>query len=281
MLLAKDRAGWARLTRLLTRGRLRCEKGSSTVSFREVCEVAAGLICLVPSAFLTHDDSARVAQELKDAFKGDVFAMPCRHRRALDGQQERALRDLELPVVAGSEVLYHTPARRRPARRPHLPAPRGDPRGCRRPHAPQSRIHPAFAARLPNSMGRRFCSYRNDARGGRSLPVRPRPAPLRLPLGTPARRPHLGRASALAHLRRRGRALPQRGPWPSPRAGRKRAQAHRGARLLRLLLDHARDRRLLREKRHSLPRSRLGGELGRVLLPPSDGRRPRARRPSL
>ena len=37
VLLATDRAGWANLTRLITAGRRRCDKGESLVSWREVC----------------------------------------------------------------------------------------------------------------------------------------------------------------------------------------------------------------------------------------------------
>src|SRR4051812_35032710 len=45
-LLAIDRAGWANLTRLLTAGRRRCDKGESLVSWTEVCRYAPGLIAL-------------------------------------------------------------------------------------------------------------------------------------------------------------------------------------------------------------------------------------------
>jgi error-prone DNA polymerase len=43
-LLATNRDGWRSLCRLLTKGRLRCEKGDAWVTWREVCEHAAGLV---------------------------------------------------------------------------------------------------------------------------------------------------------------------------------------------------------------------------------------------
>ncbi len=46
VLLARTRAGYANLCRLITRGRLRCPKGMSRVTWLEVCEHAEGLLAL-------------------------------------------------------------------------------------------------------------------------------------------------------------------------------------------------------------------------------------------
>lgn len=46
VLLAQDRGGYANLCRLITKGRLRSEKGESAVSWDEVCAHAPGLIAL-------------------------------------------------------------------------------------------------------------------------------------------------------------------------------------------------------------------------------------------
>jgi error-prone DNA polymerase len=46
VLLAQDRGGYANLCRLLTKGRLRSEKGESAVTWEEVCAHAPGLIAL-------------------------------------------------------------------------------------------------------------------------------------------------------------------------------------------------------------------------------------------
>jgi len=42
VVLAIDRAGWANLTRLLTIGRRRCDKGDALVTWPEVCARAGG-----------------------------------------------------------------------------------------------------------------------------------------------------------------------------------------------------------------------------------------------
>jgi error-prone DNA polymerase len=46
VLLAQDREGYANLCRLITKGRLRSEKGQSAVTWDEVCAYAPGLIAL-------------------------------------------------------------------------------------------------------------------------------------------------------------------------------------------------------------------------------------------
>src|SRR5690242_13163925 len=46
VLLAQDRAGYANLCRLISKGRLRSEKGQSSVKWDEVCAHTAGLIAL-------------------------------------------------------------------------------------------------------------------------------------------------------------------------------------------------------------------------------------------
>src|SRR5690242_6759811 len=46
VLLAQDRGGYANLCRLISKGRLRSEKGESSVKWDEVCAHAPGLIAL-------------------------------------------------------------------------------------------------------------------------------------------------------------------------------------------------------------------------------------------
>jgi error-prone DNA polymerase len=121
VLLAMDRGGWASLTRLLTAGRRRCEKGESLVSWREVAEHAGGLCALWggPDSLLAGEapgEASRVAGMLRDAFGDRLYAMATRHRTAEEVPVEARLRararDWQLPVLAGGEVLYHSRARR-------------------------------------------------------------------------------------------------------------------------------------------------------------------------
>jgi error-prone DNA polymerase len=124
VLCAADRAGWASLTRLVTAGRRRCDKGDAIVSWDEVCAHAAGLIALWGGApgLLAADgpdaDAAALAvgRRLADAFGDRAYALATRHRRDDEVPLEARLRDrarrLGLPVVAATEVLYHSRARR-------------------------------------------------------------------------------------------------------------------------------------------------------------------------
>jgi error-prone DNA polymerase len=120
VLLATDRAGWANLTRLLTSARRRCDKGDSLASWREVCERAEGLIALWggENSVLADEPEppAALLADLRDAFGDRLYAILARHRRADDVPREARLRERAkaagLPLVAATEVLYHSRARR-------------------------------------------------------------------------------------------------------------------------------------------------------------------------
>ncbi|HEU0032065.1 MAG TPA: error-prone DNA polymerase [Kofleriaceae bacterium] len=120
VLLAIDRGGWANLTRLLTSGRRRCDKGESLVSWPELCARADGLIALWggEGSMLSDevDPESRIVGELRDAFGDRLYALLSRHRRADDVPREARIRARatahRLPLVAVNEVLYHSRARR-------------------------------------------------------------------------------------------------------------------------------------------------------------------------
>ncbi|MFU8858736.1 MAG: error-prone DNA polymerase, partial [Deferrisomatales bacterium] len=121
LLLAQDRPGYANLCRLLTAGRRRSPKGSSSVTWQEVCEHAPGLLALWGGdrSLLTaaeESGSLEIGPLLKEAFGDRLYALSARHRRAEEVSQEARLRGraarLGVPVAAAVEVLYHTPARR-------------------------------------------------------------------------------------------------------------------------------------------------------------------------
>ncbi len=119
VLLVRDREGYRRLCRLLTIGRRRSPKGRSEVRWDEVYAHAEGLVALwggPQSALVGAAEPDGIAGPLREAFGEHLYALLARHRRAEDVPLEattkaRAER-LGLPLVAVSEVLYHSPSRR-------------------------------------------------------------------------------------------------------------------------------------------------------------------------
>ena len=108
LLLVEDHEGYRNLCRLVTKGRLRSEKGSSSVSWTEVFEHQKGLLALwIRQGPL---------ELLREAFDNRVYALATRHRCDVDVPHEKALREeaakYNVPIVAGMEVLYHHPERR-------------------------------------------------------------------------------------------------------------------------------------------------------------------------
>ncbi len=120
VLLAADRAGYANLCRLVTRGRRRHVKGECSVTMDEVCGHAGGLLALWPGAHWTAEADADrdrpVLAALRDAFGDRACGLLARHRLAGEAPREGWLRararEIGLPLAAGTEVLYHDPARR-------------------------------------------------------------------------------------------------------------------------------------------------------------------------
>ena len=127
ILLVQDRAGYANLCRLISRGRLRCPKGESRVSWQEVGAHAGGLIALwqgrrllaAPGDGGSDGDGERWRQrtvQLREAFPGRLYGLVTRHRLPGDAAIERRLsagcRRLGVPLAAATEVLYHHRERR-------------------------------------------------------------------------------------------------------------------------------------------------------------------------
>lgn len=109
VLLAQDRAGYAALCHLLSRGHARGDKGEALVRVPEVAEHLDGLVAL--------SDSAAVLRALH-ALRGPerLHALCARHLEAEDRGRERQLRQLAGALGMGAvgvvEVLYHDRARR-------------------------------------------------------------------------------------------------------------------------------------------------------------------------
>ncbi|MGB7346679.1 MAG: error-prone DNA polymerase [Pirellulaceae bacterium] len=112
-----DRAAYGRLCRLLSRGRLRCEKGSCELAWNDVAEYSDGLI----AGLLTTDEHPKVStsrflqNKFRDVF-GDRGYLMCEvHRGVDDAAHIAAMRELSLknnvPLLAGGDVHYHAPER--------------------------------------------------------------------------------------------------------------------------------------------------------------------------
>ncbi len=119
VLLAGSRSGYANLCALISKGRLRCPKGESRVSWDEVCEYSGDLVALWGGerSLLVRDDlDVPIAASMRDAYSDRLYAMVTRHRDARDHRRESNVRNhadhYGMATVAATEVLYHSPARR-------------------------------------------------------------------------------------------------------------------------------------------------------------------------
>ncbi len=127
ILLVQDRAGYANLCRLISRGRLRCAKGESRVGWQEVADHAGGLLALwqgrrllaagAPGVVTAEGELWRQRTvQLREAFPDRLYGLVTRHRLAADPRIERRLtagcRRLGVPLAAATEVLYHHRDRR-------------------------------------------------------------------------------------------------------------------------------------------------------------------------
>ncbi len=119
LLLAQDKGGYANLCQLITAGQRRNPKGQCSVSWREICEKAKGLIALWggDEALSSQEiEPLAVASMLRDAFGDRIYALCSRHLREGEPRQEARLRlrakRYGFPLVAANEVLYHRRERR-------------------------------------------------------------------------------------------------------------------------------------------------------------------------
>ncbi|MBN2530667.1 MAG: error-prone DNA polymerase [Deltaproteobacteria bacterium] len=115
ILLTRDHTGYQNLCRIISKGRLENPKGSCVVSLRTVCRYANGLIALRPPGG-TDKKETTVVETLKKYFEDSLYLMVTRHKIAEEVkpnalQRERAGTH-NLPIVATTEVLYHTRARK-------------------------------------------------------------------------------------------------------------------------------------------------------------------------
>ncbi|MEL6233966.1 MAG: error-prone DNA polymerase [Pseudomonadota bacterium] len=115
--LPTDRAAWARLTRLLTLGKRRAEKGGCILHLDDLVAGAAGLILLLhPGPVTVSPDGAPdprgMGAALAKRFPGDVFLAARPHYDGQDAARFAQLAGWGLPLVATAAPLMHHAARR-------------------------------------------------------------------------------------------------------------------------------------------------------------------------
>ena len=119
VLLAENRAGYQNLCRLITRMKLRANKGEGSVGWDDLADYTSGLVCLTGGAEgpLHHalaqgPDSARVMLErLVSVFgKGNVYVELQRHYHRAEEARNQAIatlaRGLRLPLIATNGVNH-------------------------------------------------------------------------------------------------------------------------------------------------------------------------------
>ncbi|MFZ2030173.1 MAG: PHP domain-containing protein, partial [Vitreimonas sp.] len=114
----KDRAAYARLTRLLTVGNLRAPKGQCYLDFDDYLKYAEGLQTILIPAFESGDEPSALTPYIQKARQasGDIWlAAPYR----FNGEDRRRIRQLKnlarqtnARLLATTEPLFHHPGRR-------------------------------------------------------------------------------------------------------------------------------------------------------------------------
>src|SRR5215475_6662454 len=110
-----DRAAWGRLTRLLTVGKSRADKGECTLFLDDLVEYGAGLNLIVMSPDEIEADALRALlgrlQDASAVWLGASMLYRGDDQRRM-AQLKRAAADSTVPLIAVNDVLYHAPERR-------------------------------------------------------------------------------------------------------------------------------------------------------------------------
>ena len=111
VLLAIDRAGYGRLSTLITLGRRNAPKGQCQMTYRQLSDLGKGLIaCVIPG-----HHPADAIRRYREAFEDRAYLQAELHLGPNDERQLAFLQQLsvktELPLVAANDVHYHISAR--------------------------------------------------------------------------------------------------------------------------------------------------------------------------
>ncbi len=106
----RSRAGWGRLTRLLTAGNLRAEKGGCILKLDDLLAHAFGLELIVMPG------STQLLSSLREAASGRVHLAASMLYRGRDRAWMARMKELSrvagIPLIAVNDALYHHPGRR-------------------------------------------------------------------------------------------------------------------------------------------------------------------------
>jgi error-prone DNA polymerase len=113
----QDRAAWGRLTRLLTVGKDRAEKGDCILGLTDLLEAAEGLnLIVMPPARINSEALTGVLRRLRQTSPRSVWLAGSLLYRGDDRRRLVKLRDIAdaalVPLIAVNDVLYHVPERR-------------------------------------------------------------------------------------------------------------------------------------------------------------------------
>src|SRR3954470_5803488 len=113
----EDRAAWGRLTRLLTVGKDRAEKGDCILGLPDLLEEAVGLnLIAMPPDRINSDALMKVLRRLKEVSRRSVWLAASLLYRGDDRRRLATLQDVAdgalVPLIAVNDVLYHGPERR-------------------------------------------------------------------------------------------------------------------------------------------------------------------------
>ena len=113
----QDRAAWGRLTRLLTVGKTRADKGDCILFLDDLYEYIEGLnLIVLPPDRISAPELATLLRDLKDRASPKSVWLGVSHLYRGDDNRRIAelavIAEAGIPLIAINEVLYHEPARR-------------------------------------------------------------------------------------------------------------------------------------------------------------------------
>jgi error-prone DNA polymerase len=112
----QDRAAYGRLCRLLSRGKLKAEKGDCDLSLADLLEFANGLLLAVMPPRRPGEETGKTLSQLKEVARERLWLGASMLYRGNDQRRLAKLKRIAsgagVPLLAVGDVLYHAPERR-------------------------------------------------------------------------------------------------------------------------------------------------------------------------